>query len=326
MEGGVQTFVIPKNKKRARKAKEYLFVASFLVYPLFLFVVYYLCVNFNSLIMAFREPTITSYSGGSFVGFDNFKTFIERFFGENASLGSAFGNSIKMYLISLIICMPLYLIFAYMIFKKCFLHKTIRAVSMIPQIVSGFVIGMLFKIFIYGNNAPLTKFLLSIGVEVNSKGVLYTPALAFGTIIFYNIWLSFGTNLVVYPNAMKEIGDEIFESARLDGVSTAWQELRYIILPLIFPTLSTFLITGLAGIFTNDAGLLSFFNVSATSSDVIPETVDNIGFYYTRMLLVGKQTDYPVLAAGGLLMTVIVAPLTILLKFLLDKFGPSTEA
>ncbi len=326
MEEQIQTFIIPKNKKRARKAKEYLFVASFLVYPLFLFVVYYVCVNFNSVIMAFREPSATSFSGGAFVGFKNFATFIDRFFGSNASLGSAFWNSIKMYFINLIICMPLYLIFAYMIFKKCFLHKTIRAISMIPQIISGFVIGMLFKIFIYGNNAPLTKLLMMMGVDVASNGVLYTSSLAFGTIIFYNIWLSFGTNLVVYPNAMKDIGDEIFESARLDGVSTTYQELRYIILPLIFPTLSTFLITGLAGIFTNDAGLLSFFNVSATSSDVIPGFVDNIGFYYTRMLLVGKQMDYPVLAAGGLLMTLIVAPLTIILKFLLDKFGPSTEA
>lgn len=326
MEQTIQTFVIPKNKKRARKAKEYVFVASFLVYPLFLFVVYYVCVNFNSILMAFREPVATSFSGGKFVWFDNFKTFFDRFFGSNATLGSAFWNSIKMYLINLVICMPLYLIFSYMIFKKCFLHKTIRAVSMVPQIISGFVIGMLFKIFIYGNNAPLTKFLESIGVDVASKGVLYTSSLGFATIIFYNIWLSFGTNLVVYPNAMKEIGDEVFESARLDGVSTMWQELRYIILPLIFPTLSTFFITGLAGIFSNDAGLLSFFNVSATSSDVIPGFVDNIGFYYTRMLLVGKQMDYPVLAAGGLIMTLIVAPLTILLKYLLDKFGPSTEA
>lgn len=326
MEQTIQTFTIPKNKKRARKAKEYLFVASFLVYPLFLFVIYYLCVNFNSIIMAFREPVATSFSGGKFVWFDNFKIFIQRFFGENAELGNSFWNSIKMYFINLVICMPLYLIFSYMIFKKCFLHKTIRAVSMIPQIISGFVIGMLFKIFIYGNNAPLTKFLLSIGVDVAKNGVLYTSSLAFATIIFYNIWLSFGTNLVVYPNAMKEIGDEIFESAKLDGVSTMWQELRYIILPLIFPTLSTFFITGLASIFTNDAGLLSFFTVNSGSSANIPGFVDNIGFYYTRMLLVGTTKDYPILAAGGLLMTLIVAPLTILMKFLLDKFGPSTEA
>ena len=326
MEETVQTFVIPKNKKKARKAKEYLFVASFLVYPLFLFIVYYVCVNFNSILMAFREPVATSYNGGDFVGFQNFETFLGRFFGENASLGSAFWNSIKTYFINLIICMPLYLLFAYMIFKKCFMHKTIRTISMLPQIISGFVIGMLFKIFIYGNNAPLTKILHAMGVDVATQGVLYTPSLAYGVIIFYTIWLSFGTNLVVYPNAMKEVGDEIYESARLDGVTTAWQEMRYIILPLIFPTISTFLITGIANIFTNDLGLLSFFNVSATSADVIPDTLDNIGFYYTRMLLVGKQIDYPVLAAGGLLMTLVVAPLTLLVKFLLDKFGPSTEA
>lgn len=322
----METYVIPKNKKRTRKAKEYLFVASFLAYPLFLFIVYYVCVNINSILMAFRKPSLTSLSGGDFNGIENFVTFCQMVFGQGGNLGDAFFNSIKMYLINLLICMPLYILFAYMIFKKCLLHRSIRAVSMIPQIISGFVMGMLFKIFIYGGNAPLTTFLKSIGVDVARQGVLYTSSLAFGTIIFYNIWLSFGTNLVVYPNAMKEVGDQIYESARIDGVSTAWQELRYIILPLIFPTISTFLITGLASIFSNDAGLLSFFNVSKDSADVIPGFIDNIGFYYTRMLLVGSTKDYPVLAAGGLLMTLIVAPLTLLLKFLLDKFGPSTEA
>ena len=34
---------------------------------------------------------------------------------------------------------------------------------------------------------------------------------------------------------------------------------------------------------------------------------------------------YPMLSAGGLVMTLIVAPLTLLLKWALEKFGPSED-
>ena len=119
---------------------------------------------------------------------------------------------------------------------------------------------------------------------------------------------------------MKEINPEIVESARLDGVTNMFQDLRYIVLPLIFPTLSTFLVTGLASIFTDAGSILGFYNTSA------PEYVSNMGYYYAQLVLNGNEISYPVLAAGGLIMTLIVAPLTILLRFLLEKFGPTTEA
>ena len=44
------------------------------------------------------------------------------------------------------------------------------------------------------------------------------------------------------------------------------------------------------------------------------------------MILVdGTEFSYPKYAAGGIILTIIVAPLTILLKWALEKFGPATE-
>ena len=36
--------------------------------------------------------------------------------------------------------------------------------------------------------------------------------------IFYMIWSSFSTSLIVYPNAMNSINPEIIEAAHIDGV------------------------------------------------------------------------------------------------------------
>ena len=37
------------------------------------------------------------------------------------------------------------------------------------------------------------------------------------------------------------------------------------------------------------------------------------------------MTDYPFLSSLGLLMTIVAAPLTLIVKYLLEKFGPSVD-
>ena len=206
------------------------------------------------------------------------------------------------------------------------MHNTIRVVVMLPQIISGFVVSMLFASFITGTNAPMTELFYKLGIRDQRGGgveLLFSNGYryAFGTLIFYGIWVSFGTNLLVYPNAMKEIGSEILESAQLDGINSMWQELRYIILPLIFPTLSTFFIMGIAGLFTEQGYVLTFF----PSGVPVGCDVYNMGYYYFIQVQSGASSNYNMMAAGGLIMTVIIAPVTILVRHLLEKYGPSTE-
>ena len=98
------------------------------------------------------------------------------------------------------------------------------------------------------------------------------------------------------------------------------QELWYIILPLIYPTLSTFLVTGFAGILSNAGPLTTFYLYDA------PYETYNMGYYYLiQTTRVSDQSGYPILAAGGLIMTLLVAPLTHLFNHLLEKFGPEVD-
>jgi len=313
--------MVQHKKVSSQKKIRTIFILSFITYPLILFLIFYVYVNLNSIRMAFYSIKLDG--SWEFAKLENFKAFIEGLTEEGNVIGISMLNSVKMYLINLAICMPLYLIFSYMLFKQCFLHKGIRIVVMLPQIISGFVICMLFVNFISGDGAPIGSLFekLHIFLDENGKAVdlLYSEKYAFGTTIFYGIWLSFGMSLIVYPNAMKEISSEIIESAQLDGVSNMFQEMWYIILPLIFPTLSTFLITGLAGIFTEVGSILAFYDVNA------PDYVSNMGYYYAKLVMNANEATYPMLSAGGLLMTLVVAPTVILVRHLLEKYGPSTE-
>lgn len=311
-----------KRRRQKMRPGRIVFILSFIIYPLILFSIFYVAVNINSILLAFEHIDI--YGNVTFAGFSNFKTFLTSMFSAGEIISTSFVNSLKIYIISLAICMPIYIAFSYLLFKQCFLHKTIRVVVMLPQIISGFVICLLFVNFVQAEDAPLRVLFGMLGIFTDESGLgidlLHDERYALGTTIFYAIWISFGTNLIVYPNAMKEINSEIIESAQLDGIKNGIQELWYIILPLIFPTLETFLITGLAAIFSNEGGILTFYNINA------PSYVYNMGYYYTRMIKTeSSEVNYPNLAAGGLIMTIIVAPLTLLLRRVLEKYGPSED-
>ena len=304
-------------KSKRNKLKTNLFVYSLIGYPLILFVIFYVVVNFNSILLAFQTIDGT---GKSFAGLSNFKVFLSEMFGKGNLLSYSFINSIKMYFINLVVCMPLYVFFSYLLFRKCLLHKTVSFLVMIPTIMSGLVISLIFVNFI-GSNGPLTYIMEKTGINGGKwLNLLYDEKYAFGTTLFYMIWLSFSTSLIVYPTAMRGINPEVLESAKIDGISNMFQELWYIILPLIYPTLTTFLITGFAAIFSTSGPLLEFYYTDA------PDYVSNMGYYFTKMILVDStEFSYPKYAAGGIILTIIVAPLTLLLKQALEKFGPATE-
>lgn len=316
-----------KNAKPKRKKSNFsrnAFIFSMLFYPMLLFVVFWVCVNVNSFVMAFTKSDL--YGKTEFVWFDNFKEFLSKLFSDTDAVGLSMLNSLKIYAVNLIISLPLYIIFSYLVFKKCFMHKTIRAVVMLPQIISGFVVSMLFSAFISGTSSPMTTLFLKLGV-LDGRGapleLLYSDNFRYAlpTMIFYGIWVSFGMNMIVYPNAMKEIDSGILESAAIDGVRTMWQELRYIILPLIFPTLETFLVTGIATMLTDEGCVLTFF----PSGIPVGANVSNMGYYYFMQVNNGNTGNYNMMSAGGLILTLIVAPITIGVRYLLEKFGPSTE-
>ncbi len=310
----------PKNRKgifNKKKMKENLFCYSLVIYPLILFIIFYLIVNFNSMLLAFQKIDGT---GKTFAGFSNFKVFFSEIFQKDSLLYYSFRNSFINYAVTLVICMPLYVAFSYLLYKECLLHRAISFIVMLPSIMSGLVVAMV--VFnLLGSNGLFNKLCETFGWNDGKWfSLLENKKYALATNIGFTIWISFSMSLIIYPTAMRGIDPAIIESSKIDGISNMFQELRYIILPLIYPTFTTFLITGVAGIFTDMNAVLMFYDKNA------PAYVYNMGYYFTRMVMVdANDFNYPVYAAGGLVLTVLAAPVTWLVKYLLEKYGPTTE-
>ncbi len=313
MENVSKTYVKGSDFKK-KKLRDGIFVACVLAFPVLHFLVFYVGVNFNSILLAFEEFDRES---GKYVliGFNNFKTFLADLAGEPLMLIS-FKNSIMLYFVGLLIGTPLNILIAFCVFKKIPFEGFFRVVLFLPSIISSIVFVLIFKYFIdYG----YPEIMNGLGISVYPE-LLADPRYAFGTIIFYGLWTGFGSGVILYSNAMTRIPVSLIEYDRLEGVG-AVKELFVVVIPMIFPTITTFLVTGVAGIFVGQGAVFSFFREEA------PAHLYTFGYYLFTKVIGSNSSlaDYPYAAAAGLVFTLVAAPITFGVKWLLEKFGPNAE-
>lgn len=292
----------------SKKKKEKIFFWCLVAYPLLQFLVFYVIVNINSILLSFKKFDVETATF-KYVGFDNFIAFINDITNDYGMI-TALSNSVKLYLLTLIIALPLNLIFSFFLYKKIPGAGGFRVVLFLPQIISALVVSLMFRYFVENALASL------IG-----QNLLQTKSTGFNTIIFFTIWASFGTQILIYTSSMSKISKDLIEFGELEGMSLL-QEFWYITLPSIFPTITIFLVIGVAGLFTSQAGLYNFYGPSAR------QDLQTLGYVFFVKVIRNNESSfsqYPYAAAAGLLFTMVAAPITLLVKYLLEKYGPSED-
>ena len=233
-------------------------------------------------------------------------------------MSKALKNSFILYLVGLFVGSTLAILFSYTIFKKIKGYQFFRTMLFFPSIISPIVMVLIFRNFI-GSALPYIIQNLT-GATQPPLGLLSNPETQFGTLMFYSVWFSFGTSVLLYSGAMSGINESVIEAAKMDGAND-FRELVSIVLPLIFPTFSTFIIVGIAGIFTNQMGLFSFYGTKAISFDLY-----TVGYYlYRETALIAGNAGYPPVAALGVCISIFTIPTTFLVKYLLKKVGPKVD-
>ena len=303
-----------KQKINKRKRSRNLFFAAIVALPLLQFCVFYIYVNFESIILAFRtyEPKLDSFGYDvSFAGTANFEWAIEKM----KTFPFLFTNALKIFLIGVPISFVLALMFSFYLYKKYFASGVFKVILFLPQIISGLIFAVLFKYMV-------TDVYQTIVLKVSGKevlGLLDNPDTRFGTLIFFNIWISFGVRVLMFSGSMSGIDPSIVESAQIDGVNVV-QEFIHITLPLIYPTILSFIIIAVSDVMTGQYGLYNLFGRSAGD-------LQTIGYFLYLATLgadfVDTNPTYGQLSALGLILTCIMVPVTLILRKVLKKVGPS---
>ena len=191
------------------------------------------------------------------VGLKHFKTFVEGKYFERLM-----GNTLRISLKSLLINFPLPIIFALLLneIKHMRTKKIIQTASYLPHFIStvvvagmvisfveadGLITGTMAKLFGTPNKNPL--------MNKDNFDIIY---------ILTTVWIGFGFSSILYLSAISGVDQELYEAARLDG-ATRWQQVWYITLPGILPTISICLIMDLGAILgTNTDLILNLYNAA----------------------------------------------------------------
>ena len=310
--------LLRRNVNRARRSK-YIFCVTMAAIPVLQFILMYLGARIQSFTLAFQHYENSASGIGydiTFAGFDNFVKAFERLKLQSSSLE----NSMILFGCTTFIGTTLALVFSFYIYKKYAGSGIFKTVLFMPQVISSLIFAVIFKYLV---NEGYSYIMEEISGE-KVTGVLNDPDTRFGMLIFFNIWISFGVNVLLYSGAMSGINESVVESARLDGVNIV-QEFIHITLPLIYPTIVTFIVINISGIFTNTYAVLDLFGIHSVE-------VNNMGSWlYTKAEAAQKgriwaeeyrQVNYSVLSAMGFILTAIVFPIVLIVKRLLEKYGP----
>ena len=204
------------------------FIICMLAVPVAWFIVFYVVVNFNSIILAFRSLDGVSSTGAPIYkwGFDNFAKFFEAFALDTDDVQLSLWNTLKYFALNVLCILPLTFFFAYFMYKKIWGHKFFRVLFYMPSILSAVTMTTLYK-NILGGYGPVDEFW---------KWLTGNPIPAFFTsyelgtpiIMVYQVWVGFGVNMILYQGAMGRIPEEVIEAGKLDGIrSRRWCGARF---------------------------------------------------------------------------------------------------
>lgn len=301
-----------RKRKKSINRGDLIFYCLMMVWPVLQFSVFYIATKVNSILYSFQSYDLLT---GTVTWTTSHLSTAFKMMTTSAEFRSMMNVTLQSFVLTVGIGTPLGILFSYYISKKMGGSKLFRVVLFLPSIISAIVMVSMYQFFVE-QALPELVFKMS-GKRV--KGLLENPNTRFAAIMFYNIWVSFGVNVLMYSNSMSAIPADVTEAAKIDGVS-AVKEFFYVSLPMVYPTIVTFLITSVATMFTNQYNMYSFYGGSS------PSGTANYGYYFFNVTQAAEsRAEYSTISAMGLYLTAIALPLTLGARYLLNKFGPSED-
>lgn len=214
-------------------------ILLFVAVPMLIYVFFALIpILYNIYISLFDTNLLTP---GKFVGLKNYARLL-----KDTTFLRALRNNIFLVIGSLAAHMGLGLFFANAIFQKVKGSKFFQSVFFLPSVICGVAVGLIWTFVYHGNYGLLNAFLRLIGQGDLQQVWLSNKNLALICIIVVVMWQWVGYHVVIQLAAMRNIPQELYEAAQLDGASE-WQQFKNITVPLIRPILkvdAVLIITG----------------------------------------------------------------------------------
>ena len=183
-----------------------------------------------------------------------------------------------------------------------------RSLWFLPALLSGTVVGMLWRIMYNFNNGMINKVLVSMGLE--KINWLETRGLTNIAVIVGSTWVQIGMCVIVFMAGLQSIPQELYEAAAIDG-AVPRQQLWHITLPMMASSITINVIT------TTIAGFKAYelpYNISkgmpGKSTLLMTQRIFFFGF---------QDFDYGLGSALSVFLLLIIAAISLIQLIYLKK-------
>ncbi len=228
------------------------------------------------------------------VGFKNFK-----FLFKTADAYVITRNTLVYNLVWIFLGMVLGITIALLInaIRTAGVRKFVQTSILLPQCISIVIVAYMVNSFLAFDFGYANQILAHMGQEGISwyQEPKYWPFI----LTLVHFWKGIGYSVVLYLSSIVGIDKSYYECAELEGC-TKMQQIWYITLPLIRPTIITLTLLSIGRIFYSDFGL--FYQVPMNSGALFPVT-NTIDTYVQRALL--ERADISMSSAASVYQSLV---------------------
>lgn len=287
--------IIPKRKKQGvfselkKNAMLYL-----LVFPAVAYTFIFGYATLPYIIIAFEKYTFRKGLASPFIGLTNFQYFFNSSWAWTVTRNTIFLN--LLFIITGVICAVGIALIVNEVRNKYFL-KISQSAMLLPFFISWVIVSYILEGLLNTETGFINKLMAGMGME---KISFYSQSQFWYVIlVLVRIWKNVGYTSIIYLSVITGIDEGLPEASYIDG-ATRFQRVRYITLPLLFPTITILTLMEIGRIFYGDFGM--FYAIIRDNGSLMPmaEVIDT---YVFRVL---KLTGDPGIAmAVGLYQAVV---------------------
>ena len=210
--------------------KEKTFNLLFIVPALVLFLVFNLYPLMRTIQLSFCE-----WNGIDkdmlFIGFAQYKHIIF----NNPAFWKSMWNAAYITLLCLTLQNGLALLLAILVNRQIKGENIFRVIFFLPPVLSGIVVGLIWKFIYDGNFGILNTCLISLGFEqFKDFAWLSEIKTALSSVAVVHMWKGFGYGFIIFLAGLQIIPHELYESAEVDGANK-WQQFINVTVPSMIP-------------------------------------------------------------------------------------------
>lgn len=290
----------------SQKLAPYVFVLPFIL----TFLIFFIYPIIRTSIMSFQDISIGRVN---FIGLNN---YIRLF--KDSTFYIAVRNSVTYTILTLAILIPLPLLFAWMLNSRTMIGQDVfKSLLFIPILTSVVVAGITFRFMFNSTDKALANSLvILLGGEKIQWLSRRWPAMMVMVLLCFWRWA--GMNTVYFLAGLKQIPEELYEAADIDGAN-GWNKFRYISLPCLRPTMIYVLTISIYGGLSMITEYLMLWGGKSSPQNI---GLTIVGYIYQKGI---NQNNMGYASCVGLILLFIVLAINLVILRTTGVFGKERD-